>query len=198
MLKNMRTRSNPELAMAFEAGFSNAASSLSKLVNDSIIFNTIDSGFQSSANTIVYGSEFDCENAPSGVLLTTEVFGEVLGKSYLLLSQKDVDLIARQIPRNSKAGLKDEFLKEVDNILSAAVISKLADALNIRMYGDVPFLVVGKRASLKDIIADEFGEQSSEVYVSSMYFSFEKHPAVRMLFVWVFDAVILKREFVRV
>src|SRR6187402_27733 len=116
--------SNQVLTEAFESGYLNAANSLSMMVNDKVFYQSFYEANHfvdtfSKAN--IYPS--DAGKRESHMLITTEVFGDVFGKSYLILSQADFDALTRNInqSKDSKINFHHEFLKEVDNILSAAV-----------------------------------------------------------------------------
>lgn len=77
------------------------------------------------------------------VLLVTSLIGNLTGKSFFILSEGDVKNIMHSV--NQASGmmgdhLMEEVLKELDNILSASVISELANELDAEIYGDVPEL----------------------------------------------------------
>ncbi len=173
---------------AFEAGYLNAASSLSVLVNKKFLFEGF---YQTSYRIDSISLDTQYINSLGGLtLLTTEVFGDVHGKSYLFLSSHDCEVLTKNIPHsgNSKINFHREFLKEVDNILSAAVISKLSDGLNMKMYGDVPVWVGAVDEKIAQIINYDFQDRSSEVHVSNIHFICDGIPEVRPLFIWVMDA----------
>ncbi|MFZ5999514.1 MAG: hypothetical protein ACOYW3_03330 [Bacteroidota bacterium] len=129
-------------------------------------------------------------------LLTTEIFGDVTGKCYLYLSQHDYAFVTRNIPeaRPGSVNLREEFIKELDNILSATVISQLSNLLNRKMYGDVPVLVGQVQSRLEDVIYDDFNDQSDEVYINTSYFTFDGVENVSPLFVWVFDSSVVSQN----
>jgi CheY-specific phosphatase CheX len=176
------------LRNAFESGYSNAALSFSKLIADKISSTSFQNGIHKLAENS--GAELTSFNRPgANLLLTTEVFGDVTGKSYLLLSEQDVDTLTKNIYGNGNRldSLKDEYLKELDNILSASVITKLSDELGLKMYGDIPMLVGRTGGNINTIIIDDFAEHSDEVYVNAAFFTFENHPAINPFFAWVID-----------
>src|SRR5579859_3426449 len=115
------------LKHVFESGYANAVLSLSKFIPDKITSTNFHFGFHRFDNT-------DQSNLPSfnrtgtNLLITTEIFGDITGKSYLFLSEHDVNVFTRGIygSVNHIESLKDEFLKELDNILSASVITKIS------------------------------------------------------------------------
>ena len=176
------------LERAFELGYANAAVSFTKICNRPVRCNHIGTGFHSLAGQ-AFLKEVFAQNETSA-LLTTDIFGDFEGKSYLLLSRNEFDVVTRTIPEkgNSLIDLKEEFIKEMDNILSASVISRLADNLNQRVYGDVPVLVGWVAGKIGDIIYDDFESQTEEVYISVATFEFEGIETLKPLFIWVIDS----------
>lgn len=185
MVNGSNRTASKALEKAFESGFSNASQSLSLLAKSKVFYNNFHHGSHDFSRPNL-GENYQRYNGKPRMLLTTEVFGDVSGKSYLFFSEKDYELLTQTIPE-SALNLKDEFAKEVDNILSAAVITKLSNELNKKMFGDVPILVGRVSSRLEDIIYDDFGEQTNGVYINSIFFSFESHADITPLFVWVFD-----------
>lgn len=171
---------------AFQAGFSNAADSLSQLSNFKVSYNNFHSGNCQLRAPYLTHDMYKRYNQGSRILLTTEIFGELTGKSYLFFSQQEYELLTREIPKGSnlRSSLKEEFLKELDNILSASVITKIANDLNRKMFGDIPVLAGQTKSPLEDIINNDFGGQVEELYITSIFFSFEKHPEAQPLFLW--------------
>jgi chemotaxis protein CheY-P-specific phosphatase CheC len=190
MANSTNVTASNTLEKAFESGFSNASQSFSLLTKTKVVYTTIHQGFLDFNNPLLSENYQRFNNTP-GILLTTEVFGDVTGKSYLFLSEKDYELLTKTIPE-SALNLKDEFAKEVDNILSAAVITKLSNSLNKKMFGDVPVLVGKVNSRLEDTIYDDFGEQVDGVYINSIFFSFENHSDITPFFVWVFEKSLIE------
>ena len=176
---------NKALEKAFELGFSNASQSFSVLAKNKVFYNNFHHGYHDFDKSSL-GENYQHFNNTSRILITTEIFGDVTGKSYLFLSEKDYELLTQAIP-DGILNLKDEFVKELDNILSAAVITKLSNLLNKKMFGDVPVLIGKVTSRLEDTIYDDFAEQADRVYINSVFFSFDGHSNIPPLFIWVFD-----------
>lgn len=193
MLNGRKYEFERDLKRAFESGYSNAVASLSKLTNDKIYFNNFQYGFQKLESKL-FPNPSTVNRSGGSLLITTEIFGDVTGKSYLFLSEKEFELLTAGIPesRDPNVNLKEEFSKEVDNILSASVITRLSNELNLKMYGDIPILVGSVSGEIEDIILDDFREQADEIYINSTLLSFENHPAIAPLFIWVVDSSILR------
>jgi len=182
-----------DLENAFTVGYSNASASFRALSKERIGFNNFHRG--------VYKLDADCHldhelyTGMSGdVLVTTEVFGDVSGKSYLFISEREYAILTERVPDgvDRNVDLKLEFLKELDNILSASVITALSNELRISVYGDIPQLVSNTTIPLPDLIFSDFKDYADEVYVTTIFFSFEGQPSLRPLFVWVINTTSLK------
>lgn len=194
MNQEMKERFEPTLRDAFEAGYLNAALSLSRLTGGGISFNN----FRFS-NHKLYEGPFDTHardgRVGTDLMLTTEVFGDLSGKSYLLLSVDELEWITSKIPSHAaqRDNMTEEFIKEVNNILSAAVITWLSNHLGCRVYGHVPVLAGRLNRSMEDVIHDDFRGSSEHVFVNSVSFFVENHPEVHPTFVWVIDAPLIAK-----
>jgi chemotaxis protein CheY-P-specific phosphatase CheC len=176
------------LKNSFDSGYTNASVSLTQLTKCPAHYNNFQHG------SVRLDSEFletveHIHLAGSYVLLTTQIFGDVTGKSYLFLPEPAMEILTSTIPSGGHPSInfKEEFIKELNNILSAAVITKLSNQLAKKMFGDVPELIGKVTCHLCDIIQDDFSEDMEEVYVNGIYFLLENHHDVRPLFVWVLD-----------
>ncbi len=190
MLNGINQQVEDKLRVAFEAGYFNAASSLSKVLNLQIGFtNTFCGYYKLHAPSAIEPFYLNKGN----LLITTDIFGDLKGKSYLFLSHKEVELLTTTISvgKDPQVNLKEEFLKEVDNILSASVITKLSNELKFKMYGDIPLLQGMTNAKMEDFFQDDFCEETGAIYISSMSFSFASHPEIKPTFIWALDSTLL-------
>lgn len=174
------------LKRSFESGYLNASLSLSQMIKRKGGIINFDMGSVKLGTNFLEAEEYK-KFKGSYLLLTTEIFGEVIGKNYLFLSSKDLEVFTSVMPCTTDTNLTEEFIKELDNILSAAVITKLSNALNKRMYGNVPQLIGTVNCQINDLINDDFGDEMEEAYINSIYFTFEDGTGARPLFVWVLD-----------
>lgn len=171
------------LQRAFESGFLAAGKALftltDKINHSSQLyhgFHRLDSPFFARGSSLF---------PAGGQIITTEVFGDITGKSYLLLSAREMDFITAGI---SLAGMKEAYIKELDNILSASVITQLSNHFQLRLYGDIPTIVEQKPAMLEDLIRADFHNKSEEAYLASAAFKFDGQPEITPFFVWVMDS----------
>ncbi len=190
MLNGKTTILEDNLNNAFELGYTNASSSLALMIGDKVNYQThyyashlIDSLHVPDLNPQ------DQKNGDEFILITTEIFGDVFGKSYLFLSPEDYAALTKNInqPKDSKINFHQEFLKEVDNILSASVISKLSNQLKMKMYGDIPIWAGTVSGNIADIIKSDFQARTDEIYLNTIFFNLDKAPSAKPLFIWVID-----------
>ena len=174
---------------AFDSGYAHAAASLSMMTQEKIQGNSFLSGTRDMDEAEFLSVR---RNGPC-VLLTTEIFGDITGKSYLFLSQADVAAFTAKIygPSAMNDALREEYLKEVDNILSAAVITKLSNELGLKLFGDIPILAGNTGCNANEIIRDDFSEIAESIYINAATFAFEGHPNVTPCFIWVIDSSIV-------
>jgi chemotaxis protein CheY-P-specific phosphatase CheC len=180
-----------KLDKAFNAGYANAASALARMTAQRIEFSQLYAGFHDVAEPQIDATIFLKHGC---LLITTEIFGDITGKSYLYLSDQEVDLLTVGIPvgKDPNINLKEEFLKELDNILSASVITKLSNELKVKMYGDIPLFQGKTLAKIEDTIERDFREQTETIYVNVISFSIEEHPDMKPEFIWVLDSSVFK------
>jgi chemotaxis protein CheY-P-specific phosphatase CheC len=185
MSSKKRLATLTDLEEAFIQGYVNASSSLEALRNAKVQYRQ----FHSGSYRLNQVQEFDHDLLSSGrdMVVTTEIFGDLVGKSYLLISTSEFESLTRDIPDSEMPGInmKVEFVKELDNILSASVITELSNRLRIRAFGDVPIVASESSASIGEVIFDDFRSQTDAVYVTAIYFSFENETSIMPRFVWV-------------
>ena len=122
-------------------------------------------------------------------VLTTEVKGSLQGKSYLLLNNDEAMWVInrmkvqRSAPAESLTGLQKAALLELDNILSAAAITQIANQLDIFCYGDVPGLQKMNAAQLRSLLTD--AERQYPFSVQASYHSTDNQ--LQTAFIWMLD-----------
>lgn len=125
-------------------------------------------------------------------ILITDIIGEVKGRSYLVFSEKDADAISEMLIKRMKSlesnpDYVEIILKEVDNMVSAAVITEFSNHLDIKIYGDVPRIVFPEEAD-KEWYSEEV-EHNHNMFalLASANFSFEDSLRISPYFIWVLD-----------
>jgi len=176
------------------AGFGKAAESFSKLVNG--VVRVTDT---SSVVLPLHGELGGvAEESGSLIVLTTQIIGRISGKSFLVFSEREIHEIFKSLGSKNRI-LEEAFLLEIDNIISASVISGLSNALSIEVYGDVPQLSHIAAHTLHAFIQNEVSrEDSSHLACSRATFHFENARDVHPQFIWkinskVFDIIPLEK-----
>ncbi len=125
----------------------------------------------------------------------TAIIGDMKGASYLVLSPEEKEIIAQMSltvfgdPRFVSDVDESAVLMEIDNIISAAVITELSNALAVNIYGDVP-----KMMNFKNIhrFHDHLNEGKNEHYLLSYAtFNFQCLDEIRPTFIWEIDKQIV-------
>ena len=119
-------------------------------------------------------------------ILVTQIIGDISGKSFLIFSSDESKEIFQALKLSiSNDALKEAFLLEIDNIISASVIAELSNALHLEIYGDVPRLVKIHSVELLDFMRREM---SSDDPMSTIFcnatFQFDSKESVHPQFIW--------------
>jgi len=125
-------------------------------------------------------------------VLITDIIGEAKGKSYLVFSEKDAQAIPDMLIKKMKSlqsnpDFAEIILKEVDNMVSAAVITELSNQLDLKIYGDVPKIIFPDEAN-KEWLQEEI-EHNEDMFaiLSSANFFFEDDIKICPYFIWILD-----------
>ncbi|MES2678665.1 MAG: hypothetical protein V4635_02215 [Bacteroidota bacterium] len=125
-------------------------------------------------------------------LLTTEVMGELPGVCYLVFSEEEADRLRevvlsaelRDSPELANE-MKDAILLEVDNIISASVITEFSNILNHRIYGNVPTLKLVNPSDLDRMLKERSGADFFAINFRTQFLSSNINFSPE--FVWLFD-----------
>lgn len=125
----------------------------------------------------------------SHVMIVTSIIGALKGESYLLLTADEEHAIC-DMSRKAFGGsgtIQNELvLKEIDNIISAAVITEFSNALSLRIYGDVPHLFHSSDTVLWNS-AIRFEDGDDYFIMANANFHFAGHAPVNPAFIWRFE-----------
>ena len=95
-------------------------------------------------------------------VLTTEMKGEMKGVCYLVINKEERDEICKvALPKeiysnpDKLSAMQEPLLLEIDNIISASVVTQIANRLKRKVYGDVPRLNIMTTEDLKKTIVKE-------------------------------------------
>lgn len=132
-------------------------------------------------------------------LVTTEMKGDILGKSFLLLDEEDCNAINQSCLSPTHSGqdreiMSQAIIKEIDNIISASVITEISNWLRVSIYGDVPHLYCGTLDTIKPKINDHFSEFGNDnfYFFTNTYFLSETNIRLQPQFLWKLNASFLR------
>ena len=126
-------------------------------------------------------------------MIKTELRGELEGSCYLIFTEDDVNKIARAcLPL---AVLDDDspeskmmmmgFLTEIDNMVSAAVITEIANSLSVELFGSVPSLHVMAPDKVNEYLANETSSYCSVIHFKAIFHGAELD--ISPDFIWIIN-----------
>jgi chemotaxis protein CheY-P-specific phosphatase CheC len=185
---NTLTKDQKRLAKELiSAGLQKAAESLSFFMNEKIDLDTSDDRCLDCDPL-----DLDRKGQENIHLLLTKVIGEINGVCCLIFSENEADHLRNvALPDEIKnspemmAEMSDGILLEVDNIISASVITHFSNVLKAKMHGDVPAL---KKVSYDEMIDYVRNEISDKLYLVSFKTSFSSsNVQFKPEFLWLFE-----------
>jgi chemotaxis protein CheY-P-specific phosphatase CheC len=118
------------------------------------------------------------------IVLTTQVIGAISGMSFLIFNEKELEAVFKNIKWNTDE-LRDAFLLEIDNIISASVISDISNALSIEVYGDVPNLERVQSIDLRPFMKAQVAfDDTDQLIFTKTTFHFRNAEDVHPQFIW--------------
>ncbi|MEM0940706.1 MAG: hypothetical protein AAF600_08795 [Bacteroidota bacterium] len=167
-------------------GLSMAKASMEQILQSPISIEQIEYGTSDMDTDRFGGDESEVH------VIKTELMGELKGTSHLVFSEKEVKkLYEASLPKNivedeSKEStiMKLGFLTEIDNMVSAAVITEFSNFLGVEMFGKVPTLKVIKAREINNYLTDASSEFEQIIHFKAMFQG--KELGICPDFIWVF------------
>lgn len=169
-------------------GLLKAAESLSFFMKEKIALDKMDYSFNRSPEP----SDFTSKHGDNVHLLITEIIGELKGVCCLIFNEEEADKLRQtalppEITSNPAimSEMQDGILLEVDNIISASVITQFSNILKHKVYGGVP--------QIKKLSRDMVNQYIREKLEDDMFIiSFNTHFISQGLdfspqFIWLFN-----------
>lgn len=169
-------------------GLLKAAESLSFFMKDKIMLDRTDCCFNKPSTP----SDFTTKKGDNVHLLITEVIGELKGVCCLIFSKDEADKLRQTaLPeeiRNNPAimeEMNDGILLEVDNIISASVITQFSNILKHKIYGGVPNI---KKLNSEEVNQYIKGKLEEDMFIISFNTHFiSSNIDFSPQFLWLFD-----------
>lgn len=172
------------------SGFTLAADSFSRFIGREVRLASSNSVLVRHDDDFSYISDEDGEL----YVLVTRIIGNLYGKSYLIFSKQECDDIFKMAGKYTTPQLKEAMLLEIDNIISASVISKLSDALKLNIYGDVPELMRMHSLDLQEFFSDDVTNHDPfSVIFTNTTFRFNHNREIHPQFIWKLSAKIFEQ-----
>lgn len=170
------------------AGLLKAAESLSFFMKEKITLDDMDFSFNKSSNP----ADFTSKKGDNIHLLLTEIIGELKGVCCLIFSEDEANKLRHtalppEITNNPEimSEMSDGILLEVDNIISASVITQFSNILKHKIYGGVPNIKKLNSEQLNQYIKEKLEEDmfviNFNTHFVSSYLNFSPQ------FLWLFD-----------
>jgi chemotaxis protein CheY-P-specific phosphatase CheC len=185
----MRNRES-YLIHVMNAGFDKAAISFSRLVNRPVRI------IKSQSVLIRHEDDFSCISEEQGDLyvLITQIIGDITGKSFLIFNEDESQEIFRLMNTSiSNVALHEAFLLEIDNIISASVISEISNKLDLDVYGDVPQLSKIHARDLQEfLIGKTMTDEPSSMILTNTTFLLDQKDKIHPQFIWKLSSKIFE------
>jgi len=177
-------------------GLAKAAQSLEQILKTSMETNPVSFG----VNTVNGLPEYCTKKEGKVHLLKTHIIGDIKGMCYLVFSEDEVVKIHNKclppeiLSNNSPESrlIKLEMLTEVDNIVTASVITQFANYLKLKIYGHVPSLHIKKGEEVNKYIQAESIVMSSTVQFRSYFYAEELD--ISPEFIWLLEGDFIKQS----
>lgn len=187
MFHNLSERENSATKKLLEFGLSKAALAFRSILGTEASLKSIDAPLDQFGDVPQY-----CTKGSGKVhLLKTELVGDLKGFCHLIFSEEEVKKIQgaglpEEVLLNNNPEtrlMKLEFLTEIDNMVAGAVVTQLANFLDLEIYGNVPSLHVMQAEEVNKYIKAESVVYNSKVEFRAVFGipELDVHPE----FVWL-------------
>lgn len=173
MFNNLTERENSATDKLLQFGLSKAALAFKSILGADATLSDIKSDLEQIGEIPQYCTKSDGKTH----LLKTELVGDVKGLCHLIFSEQEVQRLQNAglpeevlVNNNPETRLmKLEYLTEIDNMVAGAVVTQLANFLNLEIYGNVPSLHVMQADEVNKYIKAEAGVYDSKVEFRAVF-----------------------------
>jgi chemotaxis protein CheY-P-specific phosphatase CheC len=188
MLNNLSQTEMEVATNLISGGLTMARSSMEQILRSPIDLERID--YSSDSAEIPY---FNTKKGSKLHLIKTELKGQLTGSCFLVLSDEEVNKINEScLPAELLSDLSEDgesmkmaFLKEIDNMVAAAVVTEFSNILDLELFGDVPHAYLLDESDVMEYLASE-----SVVYKTIIHFKAHFHGkelGISPDFIWMFS-----------
>ncbi|MDP2387407.1 MAG: hypothetical protein Q8M29_13610 [Bacteroidota bacterium] len=191
-MKNLTIEETKAAKEIISQGLIKAAESLSFFMKEKIALSESDFTISNNENITL-----KVNSVEELFVLVTEMKGEMRGTCFLVFNQEEKDEICKmalppEIYHDSAklCSMQEPLLLEVDNIISASVITQIANQLKKKIYGDVPRLTLMSKDSLKKMILQQMEPNNFIIGFQTEFVSSKSH--FHPEFFWILEPDFLK------
>lgn len=173
-------------------GLDKAAESLSFFIKDDVKMRPIDI----KINKISELNKYTNKEGEQIHFLITDVIGDMKGVCYLIFSKNEADklrslALPTEVLNNESLmqEMADAIMLEVDNIISASVITQFANILQVHIYGGVPRLKKFNYTELNDYVKQNSNTELFSINIKA-HFETSLHD-FNPEFIWQFEGTFL-------
>lgn len=169
-------------------GLLKSAESLSFFMKEKILLDDMDYSFDEPSPK----AEFTNKEGHPVYLLLTEIIGELNGVCCLIFTEEEAEKIRdtalpAEIKNNPEimSEMSDGILLEIDNIISASVITQFSNILNHKIYGGVPQIKKLTNSAINEFIKEKLEKEMLVINFNTRFIS----PILNFSpqFIWFFD-----------
>lgn len=169
-------------------GIAKAADSFSFFINDKVMIRLLELKINFEHNFPLSRKYPTDKN----YLLTTVVKGELKGESYLLFNEEEVNkIVEANLPKSimdnlaEREKMTEAFLLEIDNIITASVITQFSNIFQRKIYGDVPGLNILAGNEINKFLSENHNKELNVIYFNARFITNEIE--IDPEFIWLMD-----------
>lgn len=167
---------------------SKAADSLSFFIKEKVMIQLLDIEIDAP----LYNPISRRDNSAKNYLLTTHIEGDIGGVAYLIFNESEVEkLVELNLPDSIKKdpvkreSMTEAIFLEMDNIITASVVTQFSNILQRKMYGGVPHLDILKQSELNYFLNNKSSKLLNAMYINSRFLT--KEVEINPEFIWLMD-----------
>jgi len=194
MLSNLKENELQLATTLINDGLDMAKVSMEQILQSPIVLKKIDYGHDEEDIPQV-----NSKNGDRLHLIKTELKGQLKGSCFLIFSEEEVEKIYNtclspdMLADNSDQGMemKMAFLTEIDNMVSAAVITKFSNFLDLELFGYVPSVNVISADEVKNYLDAELATFETIIHFKAIFHGTELD--ISPDFIWMFNDKFLEK-----
>lgn len=104
------------------------------------------------------------------IVLSTDIIGSPIGKSLLIFTQQEAEKLSQHClskPYENNEEMTHALLLEIDNMLTAAVVTTLSNTLETELFGDIPSIQWCTKEELQSLLGTQI--KSKYMDLSSVF-----------------------------